>query len=175
LTSESAKCNKYMLAARYSYRRRTLGLVSLLALHNVPHTRHIRAHTLLYLGTPPLSAPSAYIYANSTTQPLCHEVVVPIITSQGTYILQINTLTHKGRNNPSFPQPPHIPNRHPLNQKPWANSHSITSETAFSHPAPAIFDFVTDPSNWGKTYKGSGGMHHKQARDLILPLKFGDE
>jgi hypothetical protein len=52
---------------------------------------------------------------------------------------------------------------------------SITSETAFSHPATAIFDFVTDPSNWGKTYKGSGGMHPKQARNLTLPLKFGDE
>lgn len=52
---------------------------------------------------------------------------------------------------------------------------SITSETAFSHPAEVIFDFVTDPSNWGKTYKGSGGMHSKQATSLTLPLKFGDE
>jgi hypothetical protein len=29
---------------------------------------------------------------------------------------------------------------------------SITSETALSHPAEAVFDFVTDPSNWGKPY-----------------------
>jgi hypothetical protein len=47
---------------------------------------------------------------------------------------------------------------------------SITSETAFAHPAEVIFDFVSNPANWGRTYSGSGGVHEH----LILPLKFGD-
>jgi hypothetical protein len=54
---------------------------------------------------------------------------------------------------------------------------SITSETAFAYPAEAIFDFVTDPSNWVKPYKSSSssGTPSKQARNLTLPLEFGDE
>jgi hypothetical protein len=47
---------------------------------------------------------------------------------------------------------------------------SITSETAFAHPAEVIFDFVSNPANWGRTYSGSGGVHEH----LTLPLKFGD-
>ena len=49
---------------------------------------------------------------------------------------------------------------------------SITSETAFNYSPEVIFDFVANPENWGRTYKGSGGM--KSGQDLTLPLKFGD-
>ena len=51
---------------------------------------------------------------------------------------------------------------------------SITSETAFAHPAEAVFDFVTDPFNLGKPYKGSSEMHSKRHKDPALPLKSGD-
>lgn len=47
---------------------------------------------------------------------------------------------------------------------------SIESETAFAYPPEVIFDFVANPANWGRTYKGSGGVH----QHLTLPLKFGD-
>lgn len=47
---------------------------------------------------------------------------------------------------------------------------SITSETIFAHPAEVIFDFVSNPANWGRTYSGSGGVHEH----LSLPLRFGD-
>ena len=47
---------------------------------------------------------------------------------------------------------------------------SITSETAFSHPPEVIYDFVSNPANLGRTYKGSGGVH----QHLSLPLKVGD-
>lgn len=47
---------------------------------------------------------------------------------------------------------------------------SVESETAFAHPAEVIYDFVTNPANWGRTYKGSGGVH----QDLKLPLQVGD-
>jgi hypothetical protein len=47
---------------------------------------------------------------------------------------------------------------------------SITSGTAFSYPPEVIYDFVTNPANWGQTYKGSGGVH----QNLPLPLKVGD-
>jgi hypothetical protein len=30
-----------------------------------------------------------------------------------------------------------------------------TSETAFTHSAEAVYDFVTNPDNWTKTYPGS--------------------
>ena len=49
---------------------------------------------------------------------------------------------------------------------------SIQSETAFSYPAEVIYDFVSNPDNWGRTYKGSGGM--KEGEKLDLPLKVGD-
>ena len=51
---------------------------------------------------------------------------------------------------------------------------SITSETAFAHPAERIYDFVSNPANWGRTYKGSGGMH-EGSKHLSLPLQIGDE
>lgn len=47
---------------------------------------------------------------------------------------------------------------------------SVESETTFLHPPELIFDFVANPANWGRTYKGSGGVH----QHLTLPLKFGD-
>ncbi|KAL4805223.1 hypothetical protein BDV18DRAFT_142180 [Aspergillus unguis] len=49
---------------------------------------------------------------------------------------------------------------------------SVTSETTFNYPAEVIYDYVTNPENWGKTYKGSGGL--KENEHLELPLKFGD-
>lgn len=47
---------------------------------------------------------------------------------------------------------------------------SITSETAFAQSPEVIYDFVSNPANWGRTYKGSGGVH----QHLELPLKVGD-
>ena len=46
---------------------------------------------------------------------------------------------------------------------------SITSETAFSQPREVVFDFATNPNNWGRTYKGSGGMNH----DVKVPVEHG--
>lgn len=48
---------------------------------------------------------------------------------------------------------------------------SITGETVFDYPADVIYDFVSNPHNWGKTYKGSGGM---QDKNLKVPLQIGD-
>ncbi|KAF2486136.1 hypothetical protein BDY17DRAFT_307686 [Neohortaea acidophila] len=50
---------------------------------------------------------------------------------------------------------------------------SITSETVFAHPAERVYDFVSNPGNWGRTYKGSGGMH-EGSKHLKLPLQIGD-
>ncbi|KEQ97883.1 hypothetical protein AUEXF2481DRAFT_552426 [Aureobasidium subglaciale EXF-2481] len=47
---------------------------------------------------------------------------------------------------------------------------SVESETAFAHPPDRIYDFVSNPANWGRTYKGSCGVH----QHLELPLKVGD-
>lgn len=47
---------------------------------------------------------------------------------------------------------------------------SITGETVFDYPADVIYDFVSNPHNWGKTYKGSGGM---QDKNLKVPLEIG--
>jgi hypothetical protein len=47
---------------------------------------------------------------------------------------------------------------------------TTSSETAFHHPPETIYDFVTNPANWTKTYPGSnyvGKLHE-------LPLKVGD-
>lgn len=47
---------------------------------------------------------------------------------------------------------------------------TTTSETAFTQSAETVYDFVTDPLNWTKTYPGSahiGGLPD-------LPLKVGD-
>jgi hypothetical protein len=45
---------------------------------------------------------------------------------------------------------------------------SIASGTAFSHPTEAVFDFVTDPSNWGKPYKRQR-RHAPQTSNLPHP------
>jgi hypothetical protein len=45
-----------------------------------------------------------------------------------------------------------------------------TSETAFSQSAETVYDFVTNPANWTKTYPGSA--HVGDLPDL--PLKVGD-
>jgi hypothetical protein len=50
---------------------------------------------------------------------------------------------------------------------------TIESETVFSRPAEQIYDFVSNPANWGRTYQGSGGLHNDAK--LELPLKFGDQ
>lgn len=47
---------------------------------------------------------------------------------------------------------------------------TTTSETAFTQSAETVYDFVTNPANWTKTYPGSahvGGLPE-------LPLKVGD-
>lgn len=48
---------------------------------------------------------------------------------------------------------------------------TTTSETAFAYPAETLYDFVTDPANWTKTYPGSA---HIGALPADLPLKVGD-
>lgn len=45
-----------------------------------------------------------------------------------------------------------------------------SSQTVFSHPAEDIYDFVSDPNNWPKTYKGSHGI----ANQIKTPLEVGD-
>jgi hypothetical protein len=45
-----------------------------------------------------------------------------------------------------------------------------TSETAFTQSAEAVYDFVTDPQNWTKTYPGSAHI----GKLPPLPLKVGD-
>ena len=47
---------------------------------------------------------------------------------------------------------------------------TTTSETAFTHSAETVYDFVTDPQNWTKTYPGSAYV----GRLPELPLKVGD-
>ncbi|MGW0158224.1 SRPBCC family protein [Mycobacterium sp. NPDC003323] len=48
---------------------------------------------------------------------------------------------------------------------------TTSSETAFSRPAEVIYDFVTNPANWAKTYPG--GPRITGVRDT-LPLQVGD-
>ena len=50
---------------------------------------------------------------------------------------------------------------------------SVTSETIFNYPPDVIYDFVGNPVNWGRTYKGSAGLP-SDAKKLNLPLKVGD-
>jgi hypothetical protein len=45
-----------------------------------------------------------------------------------------------------------------------------TSETAFTQSAEAVYDFVTNPANWTKTYPGSAHI----GKLPELPLKVGD-
>ena len=47
---------------------------------------------------------------------------------------------------------------------------TTTSETAFTQSAETVYDFVTNPENWTKTYPGSA--HIGKLRDL--PLNVGD-
>ncbi|KAI4911369.1 hypothetical protein J4E85_011278 [Alternaria conjuncta] len=49
---------------------------------------------------------------------------------------------------------------------------SVTSSTIFNYPPEIIYDFVSNPSNWGRTYAGSSGLPPGQ--NLSLPLKVGD-
>lgn len=49
---------------------------------------------------------------------------------------------------------------------------SNTSETIFNYPPEIIYDFVSNPENWGRTYKGSAGV--REGEKLSLPLKVGD-
>lgn len=48
---------------------------------------------------------------------------------------------------------------------------TTSSETAFSQSAEEIYDFVTNPANWVKTYPGSA---HIGGLPTELPLKVGD-
>jgi hypothetical protein len=48
---------------------------------------------------------------------------------------------------------------------------TTSSETAFTQPAAEVYDFVTNPANWPKTYPG--GAHVTNLPDH-LPLKIGD-
>ncbi|ORW00361.1 polyketide cyclase [Mycobacterium kyorinense] len=47
---------------------------------------------------------------------------------------------------------------------------TTSSETAFGHPAAAVYDFVTNPANWTKTYPGSAHIGELPQ----VPLKIGD-
>lgn len=47
---------------------------------------------------------------------------------------------------------------------------TTSSETAFRHPAEVIYDFVTNPANWTKTYPGSARIGTLPD----LPLQVGD-
>ncbi len=45
-----------------------------------------------------------------------------------------------------------------------------SSETAFAHPAETVYDFVTNPANWTRTYPGSAHVGTWPE----LPLRVGD-
>ncbi|RZT84591.1 polyketide cyclase/dehydrase/lipid transport protein [Pseudonocardia sediminis] len=45
-----------------------------------------------------------------------------------------------------------------------------SAETVFTQSPEEIYDFVSDPHNWPKTFKGSAGM----ASGMTLPLSIGD-
>lgn len=47
---------------------------------------------------------------------------------------------------------------------------TATSSNLINHPAEKIYDFVSNPHNWKRTFKGSEGPDAK----LTLPLKVGD-
>jgi hypothetical protein len=47
---------------------------------------------------------------------------------------------------------------------------TTTSETAFTQSAETVYDFVTNPQNWTKTYPGSARINKLPE----LPLKVGD-
>ena len=47
---------------------------------------------------------------------------------------------------------------------------TTSSETAFDHPAETVYDFVTDPANWTRTYPGSSHVGKLPS----VPLAVGD-
>ena len=47
---------------------------------------------------------------------------------------------------------------------------ATSSETTFTQDPETLYDFVTDPNNWPKTYPGSGGIEGIDR----LPLQVGD-
>ncbi|OHV06753.1 polyketide cyclase [Mycobacterium talmoniae] len=47
---------------------------------------------------------------------------------------------------------------------------TTSSETAFAHPAETVYDFVTNPDNWTKTYPGSAHI----GKLPEVPLRVGD-
>ena len=49
-------------------------------------------------------------------------------------------------------------------------SFTAESQTLFHHSPEAIYDFVSNPHNWPKTFKGSAGT----SSELSIPLKIGD-
>ncbi len=48
---------------------------------------------------------------------------------------------------------------------------TTSSETAFTQSPEEVYDFVTNPANWTKTYPGSA---HIEGLPTELPLKVGD-
>lgn len=48
---------------------------------------------------------------------------------------------------------------------------TTSSETAFTQAPEDIYDFVTNPANWPKTYPGSA---HVEGLPAHMPLKIGD-
>jgi hypothetical protein len=48
---------------------------------------------------------------------------------------------------------------------------TTSSATAFRHPAQTVYDFVTDPANWTKTYHGGPQIRNLPDR---MPLEVGD-
>ena len=48
---------------------------------------------------------------------------------------------------------------------------TTSSETAFTQPPEEIYDFVTNPANWPKTYPGSASI---EGLPDHFPLKIGD-
>jgi hypothetical protein len=48
---------------------------------------------------------------------------------------------------------------------------TTSSETSFSYPPETVYDFVTNPANWPKTYPGSAHVGDLPDR---LPLTVGD-
>lgn len=48
---------------------------------------------------------------------------------------------------------------------------TTSSETAFAHSPETLYDFVTNPQNWTKTYPGSS---HVGNADNDMPLRVGD-
>lgn len=48
---------------------------------------------------------------------------------------------------------------------------TMVAEATFTHSAERVYDFVSNPANWVKTYPGS---EHEEGLPQDLPLKVGD-